>query len=107
MEGTTLIDDSYPKKIDSRYLWVSYDLISSSSTNYGTDFDYLNDNKADEPNNWESSRLPDYPIIIVLKLHTIVDLDFILVSAKQRKEIDELDVYVGFSESLDDFRLCG
>lgn len=107
MANNQLLDDDYPQKIDSKFVWSKFELMSSSSTNYGTDFDFLNKSITDHMKNWESRRLPDYPITVVLKLHTILDLDFLLLSAKKGKEIDELEIYVGLNDKLDDFRLCG
>lgn len=54
--------------IKERFFFVPFEVISSSSTEYGFDFNELN--KAEEKNekNWQSSKLSEYPIVILLRL---------------------------------------
>ena len=76
-----------------RFCFIPFEVLSITSEEVNTSFNNLNI-KENPEKNWESSKLPEYPITIIIKLKTRVELDFILIKTKKNYDIDKINFFI-------------
>ena len=58
-----------PSGIEGTYGWIPYHVVACSSQEFGSEADLLSDQAAGGARSWESERLGQFPVELVLRLH--------------------------------------
>ncbi|KAM3136863.1 hypothetical protein pb186bvf_011122 [Paramecium bursaria] len=77
------------------YNWVPFHIVACSSEDFTTPADYLSTQQYGSQRAWECSRTADFPVEIILRFHTRVQLDHVLIASKLDKIIPKVDIYIG------------
>lgn len=75
--------------------YIPFHIVACSSEERGTQIDLLSTQDRASHNSWESSRVSDFPIEIVLRFHYRSELDYCLIATKQDKNIPDIEFHIG------------
>lgn len=80
---------------DNSNSWVPFHVVACSSEEKGTQIDLLSTNQFSPYKSWESSRVADFPIEIILRFHYRSELLYCVLASKQDKNIPEIEFHIG------------
>jgi len=75
--------------------WIPFHIVACSSEEKGTQIELLATQQYSQHKSWESSRVSDYPVEIVLRFHYRSELDYCVMASKQDKNIPEIEFHIG------------
>lgn len=75
--------------------FIPFTIVACTSEEKGTQIDLLSTQEYSSLKAWESSRVSDFPVEIVLRFHYRSELDYCLISCKQDKNIPNTEFHIG------------
>lgn len=75
--------------------WIPFHVIACSSEEKGTQIDLLSTNQVSPYKSWESSRIGEFPVEIVLRFHYRSEIDYCVIATKQDKSLPEVEFHIG------------
>lgn len=77
------------------YGWQNFHIVACSSEEFGTHVELISTQPYATNQSWESSRTAEFPVDIVIRFHSRVELEHIVMSAKNDKNIPEVEFHIG------------
>lgn len=75
--------------------WIPFHIVACSSEEKGTQIELLSTQQYSSQKSWESSRVSDYPVEIVLRFHYRSEMNYCVMASKQDKNIPEILFHIG------------
>ncbi|CAD8106995.1 unnamed protein product [Paramecium primaurelia] len=75
--------------------WVPFHIVACSSEDFNSPADFLSTQQYGQQRSWECSRTADYPVEIILRFHTRIQVDHLLIASKADKGIPKMNIYIG------------